>query len=68
MSEDIPHTQEEDEAKQLDPSQVQYLQQRLESEQNLPLAAIGGIGAALVGAAVWAGITVVSWPSELGSS
>jgi len=60
MSEDIPHTQEDDEAKQLDPSQIQYLQQRLESEQNLPLAAIGGFGAALLGAAVWAGITVVS--------
>lgn len=60
MSEEILHTQEENEANELDPSQIQYLQQRLESEQNLPLAAIGGIGAALVGAAVWAGITVVS--------
>jgi hypothetical protein len=60
MSEETSPTLEDDDATQLDPSQVQYLQQRLESEQNLPLAFVGGLGASILGAGVWAGITVVS--------
>jgi len=60
MSEDIPGTQQATEARQIDPSQMQYLRQRLESEQNLPLALVAGAGAAIVGAAVWAGVTVAT--------
>ena len=47
-------------AAELDPAQVLYLRQRIESEQNLILGLIGGLGAALVGAILWAGITVVT--------
>ncbi len=60
MSDEGSPTPEEDGSAQLDPSQVQYLQQRLESEQNLLLAVVGGLGASLLGAGAWAGITVVS--------
>ncbi len=60
MSEENSSSQPEGEASQLDPSQVQYLRQRLESEQNLLLAAAGGLGASVLGAGVWAGVTVVS--------
>ena len=60
MSEENSSSQPEGEASELDPSQVQYLRQRLESEQNLLLAAAGGLGASVLGAGVWAGVTVVS--------
>jgi hypothetical protein len=55
-------TSEESEAPELelDPAQVQYLRQRLESEQNLPLAFVVGLIASIAGAAVWAGLTVVT--------
>ena len=60
MSEENSPTLEDDDGTQLDPSQIQFLQQRLESEQNLPLAAVGGLGASILGAGVWAGVTVAS--------
>lgn len=60
MSEQDSRTLEGDPETGLDPSQIQYLRQRLESEQNLLLALVGGLAAALLGAGVWAGITVVS--------
>ena len=44
-------------APEIDPAQLQYLQQQLVSEQNLPLALIGGAVAAAVSAAIWAGVT-----------
>ncbi len=42
----------------LDSAQAQYLRDRLSSEQNLGAAGLGGAVAALVGAVVWAAITV----------
>lgn len=59
MSEEHPETQAA-EAPALDPSQVQYLEQQLASEQNLVLGALGGLAAAAVGAGLWAGITVAT--------
>jgi hypothetical protein len=44
----------------LDPAQVQFLNDRLASEQNLGLAVGAGAGAAVAGAAAWAAITVVT--------
>lgn len=62
MSDDteVRDPEPEAEAPTLDPAQVAYLEQRLQSEQNLPLGAIAGAAAALVGAAAWAGITVAT--------
>ncbi len=60
MSEEASVQPGDEGAAQLDPAQVEYLRQRLESEQNLPLAIAGGLGASLAGACVWAGVTVVS--------
>lgn len=45
---------------EIDPSQIEYLKQRLESEQNLLLGVIAGTVACLVGAGVWAGVTVAT--------
>jgi hypothetical protein len=44
----------------LDPVQAAYLQQQLESDQNLGMALGAGALASLVGAAAWAGITVIT--------
>lgn len=44
----------------IDPAQLQYALETLRSQQNLLLAGIGGAVAALVGAALWAAITVSS--------
>jgi len=43
-----------------DPRKLQNLMERIEAEQNLPMAILGGALAAGVGAAVWAGVTVVT--------
>ncbi|MGH0033130.1 MAG: hypothetical protein ACQGVC_25345 [Myxococcota bacterium] len=45
---------------EVDPAQVEHLRQKLLAEQNLPLGAAAGIVASLLGAAVWAAITVVT--------
>lgn len=47
----------EQESAELDPAQLQYVRQRLDSEQNLPLGVIAGLVASLVGGVAWAGIT-----------
>lgn len=47
-------------APRLDPAQLQYLKQQLESEQSFGLALVVGTLAALVGAAAWAGATVLT--------
>lgn len=39
---------------------IQELQRQLEAQQNLPMAIIGGLVASLIGAAIWAGITVAT--------
>ena len=44
----------------IDPSQIEYLKQRLESEQNLLLGIVAGAVASLAGAGVWAGVTVAT--------
>jgi hypothetical protein len=60
MSDDNASETSEPQDPGLDPSQVQYLRQRLESEQNLPLGVIAGTVASLAGAGVWAGVTIAT--------
>ena len=71
MSEDAPqiagsqeaspdHGTALDQEGSLDPAQAQYLRDRLQSQENLPLAVGSGLVAALAGAAVWGGITVAT--------
>ncbi len=42
------------------PAQLEYALQQLRSEQNLPMGVLVGLAASLVGAGLWAGITVVT--------
>src|SRR5262247_16655 len=42
---------------QVDPAQLQYAVAQLRAQQNLPAGALAGLAAALLGAAIWAGIT-----------
>lgn len=60
MSDEAGPPEAQGEAPGLDPAQLAYLQQRLESEQNLPLGALAGAAASLVGAGLWAAITVAT--------
>lgn len=60
MSEDEATDTAVAEGPSLEPSQIQYLEQRLASEQNMVLAIVAGAVASLVGAVAWAGITVVT--------
>ena len=60
MSDEFEQSEPQAEESSIDPAQVAYLQQRLHSEQNLLLGAAAGMIAALAGAAVWAGVTVVT--------
>jgi hypothetical protein len=60
MPDENSPTADASELTELDPAQIQYVQQQLQADQNLPLAAVAGLGASLVGAALWAGVTVVS--------
>lgn len=46
--------------KGLDSAEAQYLRDGLSSEQNLGAAGLGGVAAALLGAVLWAAITVVT--------
>lgn len=55
-----PGAEEHGGTPQLDPTQVQYLQQRLHGEQNFVLGALAGAAAAAAGAAAWAAITVLT--------
>ena len=43
-----------------DPAKVQAFRNQMAQEQNLGLGIVGGLAAALVGAAVWAGVTVTT--------
>ena len=45
---------------ELDQSQVDYGIQRLQEEENFSFAVVAGVVAAALGAAVWAGVTVVT--------
>jgi len=60
MSDETTPGPSEPQDPELDASQVEYLKQRLQSEQNLPLAIVAGLVASLAGAAVWAGLTVAT--------
>ncbi len=60
MSDDKAPEASEPQDTGIDPSQIEYLRHRLESEQNLPLAVLAGTVASLAGAGVWAGITVAT--------
>jgi len=44
----------------IDPEKAEVFHQRLVTEQNMPMGILGGALAALVGAAVWAGVTVAT--------
>jgi len=44
----------------IDSSQIEYLKKRLASEQNLLLGVVAGTVASLVGAGIWAGVTVAT--------
>jgi hypothetical protein len=45
---------------EIDTYKLQRFMKRVKEEQNLPLALLGGFGAAVLGAALWAAITVVT--------
>jgi len=47
-------------AREIDPAQAAFLEQRLRSEENLVLGVAAGLVASLVGAGAWAGITVAT--------
>ncbi len=47
-------------ASKVDPAKARAFIAHLESQQNLPLALIGGVVAAFVGAGLWAGVTVAT--------
>ena len=47
-------------APEIDPMKMQMLMQQISDNQNLSLAVLGGSAAALVGAAVWAAVTVAT--------
>ena len=49
---------EEEQQIELDPEKVQVFQAQMEMQQNMLMAIAGGAGAAVIGAAVWAGVTV----------
>jgi len=44
----------------IDPTQLAFVQSQLRSQQNVMLGVIGGAGAAALGAALWAGVTLVT--------
>jgi hypothetical protein len=50
----------------LDQTKVQNLMQRLKAEQSMPLALAAGVVAALVGATIWAIVTVMSGGIQIG--
>lgn len=47
-------------APEIDQMKMQMLQQQIRDNQNLSLAVLGGAAAALVGAAAWAAVTVIT--------
>ncbi len=52
--------QTEEQNESFDPAIAEAFMAELESQQNLPMGIVGGVVAALIGAAVWAGITVMT--------
>lgn len=48
------------ETQELDPVKLKAFQDQMEGEQNLPAAALSGLAAALVGALIWAVVTVLT--------
>ena len=49
-----------EETVQIDPARLQYVLDRVRSQQNMAGAILAGLAASLLGAAVWAGVTVVT--------
>lgn len=45
---------------EIDPIKAQAFRQQRESEQSLPLAVLGGFVAALIGAGIWAAVTITT--------
>jgi hypothetical protein len=60
MSEDNEDRENQEAPSEIDPAQLEFLRQRLESEQNLIFGVVAGSIACLLGAAVWAGVTVAT--------
>ena len=50
----------EAQASVIDPAKMAMFNAQLDAEQNLPLGVCGGLLAAVLGAAVWAGVTVAT--------
>jgi hypothetical protein len=44
----------------IDPFKLQGFMQQLKNSQNLPLGMLGGLGAAIISAVIWAAITVIT--------
>ncbi len=57
-AEDSNNSKEEE--VQIDPHKADEFQQKLELEQNLPMAVIAGAAAAIIGGAIWAVVTVTT--------
>lgn len=64
MAEDDGRTRAAEErqgpAEVLDPAQAELLRQRLLGQQSLPRAVLAGVGASLLGAGLWAAVTVAT--------
>ena len=48
------------EALEIDPLKMQAFKNELEGQQNLPMALVAGLASAVVGASIWAGVTVLT--------
>ena len=60
MQENMETTEAAAATPNLDPERVAAFEQKLLARQNLPLALAGGFAAALVGAIIWAAVTVAT--------
>jgi len=64
MNDDLQTTENTQEAAaealEIDPLKMQAFKNELEGQQNLPMALVAGLASAVVGAAIWAGVTVLT--------
>lgn len=60
MEENTKPTETVKQEQEVDPVKARAFQEQIESEQNLPMAVFGGAVAAVIGAGIWALITVTT--------